>query len=702
LVSHAYSAHLRESFGSIFAAIGISLSVWMLLSSAPFSPSVFYGLLVGALFATRWPTLAIAGFLLVLPIFGGNRPGMPQTVFFYQLCSALVLGLCARWVIDLWRGRVSLVGGMSHPIVFFVVIYVAVAVLSLSSLPLEGVFRELGSFSYFGSLQLVQAGEVSVYYPLLNVAYQLQLLFLFLMLVCYRQQWGNWYRTFLLSVFLGVVLSVFAGILDYYGGINLRFLRPLDPNVNPGDTQFRLQSFFGHSGWYAQYLTLAIPSILVLLTFGASRKLLIAAIVLGLIIVEYVLILTFQRGGWISYPFTVLVIWFSIYVLTRPLDGVHFFESLKKSAIKILISVPITIVLSLTFISVLNQSESTAKYVERAEAIANVQDRTRYFPVSLNLASVHPVFGGGSESFAYRFKEQYLDPEGQFRKERNYIGTYYGSAHNVYLQTLTGKGYIGLLSLLLLLGVMVVYVGVYFKRGFVDRASGNPISVEQRIILMIGLCFTAAFAIYGNVQEIFYVPGLNALMFVVFAIVATKVPAPFVIGAGFRRVTYAFLVVATIAHLYWEYVSPGYTATRNAQIAAVTAADRHCYQIEMRGEERWLWCRRDARISIPVQEGQTEVEFILVAGNPDLAAKPLRVQYGAMSGVQGEVVLTQQAREALVRIPVTESSIITRQGTDGSTERLFVVALDPSRTWVPKRMGINEDTRELGVFIKLP
>jgi O-antigen ligase len=614
-----------------------------------------------------------------------------------------MLGLAIRWVIDLWLNRITFGGVMGNPIVFFVLIYVVIAVLSLSSLPLASVFLELGSFSYFGSLQLIQAGEDAVYYPILNVAFQLQLLFLFLMLVNYAEHWGRWYRIFILAVFSGVVLSVLAGVLDYYGATDLRFLRPLDPNVNPGDKQFRLQSFFGHSGWYAQYLTLAIPSILVLLTFGASRKLLIVAIVIGLIIVEYVLILTFQRGGWISYPFTVLVIWFSIYVLTHPLEGIHFFQNLKKSAIKILISVPITIVLSLTFISVLNQTETTSKYVERAEAIANAQDRTRYFPVSLNLASIHPIFGGGSESFAYRFKEQYLDPQGQFRQERNYIGSYYGSAHNVYLQTLTGKGYVGLLSLLLLLGVMVAYVGVYFKRGFVDSASGNPISVEQRIILMIGLCFTAAFAIYGNVQEIFYIPGLNVLLFLFFGVVAAKVPAPFVITAGFRRATYAFVGIAAFAHLYWEYVDPGYSAARNRQIAVSTSADRHCYGIEMRGEERWQWCRRNARIAIPVAPEQTVVEFVLVAGNPDLADRPLTVHYGPLSGPQEKVVLTEQARGVLIRIPVTESSVITAQGSDSQadrqTDRVMVISVNPSRTWIPKNMGVNDDTRELGVSI---
>lgn len=513
------------------------------------------------------PGLGILLFMLLLPVFGGNRPSMPQTVFFYQVFSALLIGTGLRWLPTLWLQGATrsnpasgsgVLHAMHHPTALFLALFFIAGLFSLSSLPYAPLAETWASLGAHKSLGFISSGEGSPLYPLLTMGLQAQCAVLFLLIIHFPAEWQPAFKAWLFATLAGLLVSLAFGLLDYYSLINLRALRPLDPLVNAGDVQGRLQSFFGHSGWYAQYLTLAIPFGLLVLTLQIKPAWRIAIILAIMVLAEYVLILTYQRGGWLSYPVTVAVIWFCIYALKPRKEGApSVIASFRKSSIKILVSIPLTIAASLALLSFVDMGsgagKETAQYVERFKDIGKTNDRTRYIPIALNLVSLHPIYGGGSESFAFRYTEAYLKPGAPFAKTQTTIGTYYGSAHNVYLQTLTGKGIVGLLTLIGFLLSFPWVAAHLLKRNFMPLGAQTALNHDRQIVTMLGLSYAVAFGIYGNVQEIFYIPSLTVIMFFMAGIFVHQVPAS--VPAPHKTVP-ALLMAAGllfVVHLVLEY-----------------------------------------------------------------------------------------------------------------------------------------------------
>ena len=127
----------------------------------------------------------------------------------------------------------------------------------------------------------------------------------------------------------------------------------------------------------------------------------------------------------------------------------------------------------------------------------------------------------------------------------------YGSAHNVFAQTFAGKGLVGLAALCWLLLEM--------SRAGWQRARGatpsTPLTLDVggRIVLVA----TLALALYGVVQEVFYIPALLLLVFMIVGL-AAGLDA----GRGIpRRMTPGIvacaLAVALGAHLVHVYGFPG-------------------------------------------------------------------------------------------------------------------------------------------------
>ena len=54
------------------------------------------------------------------------------------------------------------------------------------------------------------------------------------------------------GILAGLVLTIAAGALDRLGFLDLRVLRATDPFTNLSGAD-RLQSTFGHAGWFAEY-----------------------------------------------------------------------------------------------------------------------------------------------------------------------------------------------------------------------------------------------------------------------------------------------------------------------------------------------------------------------------------------------------------------------------------------------------------------
>lgn len=485
--------------------------------------------------------LAICLLAASLPIFG-DRPGTSQQ--FYLLAGLSILtfsGLSAQFVSFFVNRKTKLLENYSleilksDSVVFLastLVLSVLMALFFIPSAELESwwasvlpiaVSNDFDLWPRFIRKMLRSPENVVAYSFVASIWTCLSFAVFFLTAICIRIRADRFRSTLALSLLFGLLASFCAGILDYFKLISLLPLRPLDPIVNAQGLQFRMQSFFAHSGWFAEYLTFNIPFVLVILALGIRRAFSISIIVTLLVVGEVCLVLTYQRGGWLAYPISLLVVWISIYFFeskhseSNQLSPTERKQLLKKKILRVVLSVPITILISFLLVMLIFKTgllssdyvPSFDQYYQRFRDISRTSDRTNFFEAAFQLALNSPFFGNGAESFAWNYEREFASPLGRFYNQ--IVLPLHGSAHNVYYQILSGQGIFGLLCLLLTT-ISAVIIG--FKSAFFTTGANRKL----RLVTLAASCALCSFMIYGNVQEFFYVQALQVNFFLVLAL----------------------------------------------------------------------------------------------------------------------------------------------------------------------------------------
>lgn len=502
--------------------------------------------------------LALSLFILALPLFG-NRPGSQPADYLLFLSCALQLGLMLALARPSNRSLLKSLP-RDNTIFFYAYLFLLTALLSLSGLPLEEYLHDLRacvpswhdwSAMTYRIFSLASATEEKIDYSILSVLWLS--LALNIALAVYLTAQNNMRQTLHYAAMLlaGLVASLVVGLLDYYQLLDLRFWRALDPTANPGDVQFRLQSFFGHSGWFAEYVTLCIPYSMLLLLLPVRFLHRVGLLLLLLLVGEFTLILTFQRGGWLSYPLTLCAVWAAIYIcyqLERQRTG--FLPALKSSLTKVALSLPLTLVISTLILFALNHYRlfpagnqfEVGRYWERLKEIQRTSDRSDFVRAGFLLAQLNPFLGGGAESFAVHYEREFASPAGRYYQ--SIVLPLHGSAHNVYLQIFAGQGLAGLALLLLLVAGMIYRA---LKIALYDEKVAFP----GKVMLLIGAACGAAFLIYGNVQEVFYTHALQCLFFITLALTAAAAPSGLALAGPVRR--RVWLILAVFIGLDWTW-----------------------------------------------------------------------------------------------------------------------------------------------------
>lgn len=578
------------------------------------------------------PTLALAAFIFILPLLG-NRPTTEQFHLLLMISAALntTLAIKRMWSERKNKSREIQKAVFGHPLMLMVLLYFLASLASLTSLPWKQLLLE---FQSAGGIRLtilpaqirtfLNANETSFAYSILTVLLTQQAILIAFFVHDYVQRASRYAVIFCIAILAGLTLTLFAGLLDFYRLINLEALRPLDPNINPGGIQVRLQSFLGHSGWLAEYIVLAIPYALILLLKGRSR-LRLSLLVLILMLGTWAAVLTYQRGGWITYSITLLLICISLFWIEGSRDAAHRVKLIKRSSLKALATFALIVVVPLATIYVIGKTGGggqgsvggVEQYAGRALEIKNVWERTVFFRAGYRLGLLHPFLGGGSEGFDFLYRREFLDPQGKYFNDPIPLGTLYSTAHNVYMQTFSGKGLWGLIFLLL----PVIYL---IASGLGLLKEPGAITDQQRLIILISICASCAFLVYGNMQEFFYIQSLQYLFFITLAIFSATLSTHLSLDAKRAKFLWIFLAVGLIAHLGWEYGFPG-QARRMWQ----GRPEYGCYQTEEDAViGRFNWCGQSFRQKFPVSNLEGEPTALLSIGltNPRPNPPPVNIR----------------------------------------------------------------------------
>jgi len=651
-----HTPKLSQSVGpyqNVLTAISLGVLCWLCscLGVTVFvDPSAWFKALAGAFFFVTLvkPAAGIGAFLLVLPFLGGGRPDELHTIRFITLLSITDLALCLHMLKGFVIDRRSITLKLSHPIAFWFGIYWLVALMSLSSIPPEGLLYVFYWPDPLTAFAFLATNEIQYIYSWKSFSIlSLSVLFAIGMI---NGQRGNEQTTsyWLFCILGGLVASLILGPLDFYDVINLSDLRPPAHTEArwPGYRHARAMSVFGNPGWFAQFCTMATPAVLILLATRMSRRIQIGAIVFIMVLTEFNLLLTQSRGGWLSYPLTLIAVWFAIYVLSRETGELrNLRQNTVRSLRKIIISVPITIAVSVALIAVLAdfqkpedsqqsvKNPSAGAYLARAAKIADTGARTGYWQTVTDMAPLHPFFGAGHDSYGYRYNQFYLF-EGAPLADAVPSRTVQGSAHNLYFQTILGRGAAGLLSLVVLLSVTVI-CGWRFI--FAANANGKMHNANQRLVALSAVCSAIAIGIYSNVGEIFYIPA-NTVLFAAF--LATAIQAMRVnhqqeaIPSPWRKRIMTALTVILVAHMMWEYVWPKHIGLHQN----ISPPNNGCSHLEQADTaEPFRWCGKRFEVEAPVYE---------VAGAP-MALISLRPYFTAETDVvTATIFLDGRALEA--------------------------------------------------------
>ncbi len=445
-----------------------------------------------------WPTLLFS--LFIMPIFG-SRPPDTQAHYLYFLFATVLIGIYSNLFHNQQLCK-RLFAKLREPnaVLLFVALFVVVSLLSLVGLPILGAIKHtIEEDPLYIFKELLPVGETTLFYSIASQLYLFQAIFIGLYVYGIAKP-SNQLRLFkqvLLVLLGGWALTVLYGYLEFFGILQLYFRTPDNPT--------RFISFFPNSTWTAQYLSLIMPLLGLLLLFLRKSLASVVLLVLLLVVGEVGLILAMERGAWVTYPPILFVIWVMIYyILAKAKENkIDFKTFFAKNWLKVFITIPLTVTFSVLIVYGIKHlgdqglTKSVIEATGKAKKIAQANDRTKHWPPALKFYGENPLFGGGGDSFGWQYKVYYYQKDAKWHDEPSnalHPGQF-GTAHNLYLETLVGKGIFGLLFLL---GIFFTsFVKLFKKELFATN-------LEESIIGLIVFASLSAAFIYSNVQVITY------------------------------------------------------------------------------------------------------------------------------------------------------------------------------------------------------
>jgi UDP-N-acetylmuramyl pentapeptide phosphotransferase/UDP-N-acetylglucosamine-1-phosphate transferase len=499
-----------------------------------FTSTILLWLIIGSIFTIDNTyhivaiLLAIIGFLkpkyglyillFSLPLFG-DRPSGVQVHYLVLYSSYLLFAMYTNLILNksLFKRFIAKIR-INNIVLMFIYLYIIVSFLSLIGLPILGMIKKtLSEDILYIFKNILSVGETTLFSSVQSVF----LLFQGFLFGLYIYGVSNkdkllFYKYIILSILLGLIFSIVVGHLAFFGIYDLSWYR-----ISDGVSIGRIHSFFVNSSWYSQYLAILLPLVPIVLLFIKNIKVSILVIVLLVVLGEVTLILSMQRGAWITYPPTLLLVWVSIYyVIAKIKDrNINLNIFLKKNWFKILITIPLTVVMSIYIVYSIkdyrkNHNVSTVDTFMsvslRAQNITKSNDRLKHWPPAIKLWQQNPIFGGGGDSFGWQYKIYYYEEGARFKgsiTDTLAIGQW-GTTHNLYLQTLVGKGIFGLLFLI---GFIFILVFMLIKKEILDTKNRN---INKSVISLVILGNLSATIIYANVQEIFYIQSVSVIFWV--------------------------------------------------------------------------------------------------------------------------------------------------------------------------------------------
>ncbi len=665
LVVRIYSLHSHGVSGTGLSLLagGLALCIW-------FRPALLN------------PLCLLLG--LSLPLYGFQSYTLYNHVFEFVI---VLLG-CQFFLAA--KGRVvgEAKGGR---VVTLFACYILLALLSLQLLPFSLFLQRLSLWGVFDFSNYLFS--VSPENPLYSVAAvnRLLLFFLFICLLNQTAAAGGKYK----RIFTGCAISVIgAGLLGVLNQFDIMSLTWYRPNFRDASGVARLHSVLGNPGWFAEYMVLCTPFLLLFFNTRKAGFLRLSGLSTLLVLVAVSLLLSGSRSSWLI--FSVLLGFFCFAVLLYGKAGaVISWRDVRLATIRVAcIGLVCSCLLGGGILLMSLGSESrqvsteestlsrTEYLVQRIQSIAAPEERLKVWQESLALVAESPLYGLGYESYRWHMQVMGAIADSNFTKSRQ-TTIDWETAHNLYIQLSASNGLVGLGLWLLLISFICLLLG---HDAFVNR------SLQSFVLLMVIFGFHA----YGLAQSMQYVASIWFLLILIIGyamLIDRRVQVPWMVQSGRLLVGMAFIAVAAGAIVYGSnmqshllaerYGLPVYGQESNGAVYS------GFYPLEDWGEDGYYrWSGRAAEIRM---QHPGVVQFGFACYAPRLAERPIRLDV-TLNGRLIDTYLFETAEK------VTREYMLSTQGGQAESRIRFHV----SRTWCPQLENMNADSRHLGVAVSEP
>jgi len=621
-------------------------------------------------------------------------------------------------------------GRLNRPLVVLILCYVMLSLFSLLLLPVRQIVKDFWFFSFPDSIYYMFISPPYMFYYPVAAVIRLMLFVVLAVQISATAWCQDNYKWLFSGIFSGAVFCAFIGLLDFYGIVPLAWYR-----FGKISTSGVLHSTFGNRGWFAEFILTVVPFVLVGFMSnikGAWWKILL----FGSLVIS--LILAGARAGWVSYPLILFICWLFFYFSKEVRLGSFHFRW--RDLIKVVVSVPITMVLSFVLIfqilmplsdylkehsnikGIQQNSKATSQFMQKqAGRLFSPSKRGRLYTwgEGYNVGRENPLFGMSYESFCWHANILADVPESycnEFYPETRHI---HQTPHNVFFSIFASGGIIGLCLWLLITVYAVVILTFDLIRN--KRLLNTPV-----IISII------SFHIFGIFQSMQYIPMIWLLIFLSLGYAMTMDEA--VLPVRVRRVMGVVTKVSMVLVVIGFFV---YLSNFESRVLAdkyglkIYAMDQDWdrfggfFQPSKRwkyGDYRWFGKRgsvtiaecgmRNAELEKGKGSGQKgSGQKDSGQGTVDSDQRVIELEFYCQTpGVEEEpVILTVFHKGKLIdEISFAKKGSVKRRfelkaqcsklKAEGKQQTLL---LEVSRTWIPHEHLGNFDRRKLGMGVRI-
>ncbi len=572
----------------------------------------------------------------------------------------------------------------------FLICYAALAGLSLLLLPLPQILED---FFYFGFpdafFYLFVSPPYTAYFPL--AALLRLLLFVVLALLLARLQSSRDSFKWLFSgIFSGAVFCAVLGIMEFYGLIPLAWYR-MGQTAIPGV----LHSTFLNSGWFAEYILVSVPFVLIGI-IRSKRLWTKLALLSTLVICEIALIFCAARAGWVSYPLILFFCWLFIYFSRE--GRLKNLRLQWRPFLKIAVSVPITIGISLFIVvqvliplldDVRNDSDFSGKgaSAESEKQYLRQEASTVFMPSSssrpmrwkqgFSIGMEQPLFGLGFGTYARHALILSDIPSSGYAQVK---GSNAYTPHSTFFQLFVSGGIVGL-------GFWILLMVYAFVLLIIDLIKNNRLLNIPVLIAII------AFHTYGVFQSMQYVPmvWLMIFLFLGYALTLDQRVLPRKLQLTASWMTKVCIVLVLLGGLAY--------ANNFGSVHLAQKYDLTTYSLEQDASrlsgfyppsKRWTygdyhWFGKTGAIFL---SSAKELKLEFFCRTPGMEQNPVKLTISSNGKDIEHIVFSEQQAVQKTYRP------------DLSKEEQQLI-LKVSRTWIPHEHLGNYDRRELGVGVKI-